>query len=151
MKLKLPLVCAMAIAALTFPPCSRGADDADAEQKDPIDKQVERMMDKDPSTAGTVRALEEGAKLWDRELNKAYSKLMDALPARGQETLKQAQRSWLACRDAEKPLASYIYERAQGTMYIPVPVSNRMEFIKARTIRLRAYLEALESSGEKTD
>jgi uncharacterized protein YecT (DUF1311 family) len=115
----------------------------DPENKDPIDVIVDKMIDKDPSTAGMVQATDKGTEMWDAEMNKAYNSLMQKLPEAERETLKKSQLAWLAYRDANIKLVAAVYGHAQGTMYIPMAADESLELVKARTLLLRKYLDLL--------
>ena len=116
------------------------------ETKDPIDVQIERLTDKDGSTAGQMQAFDKGIELWDREMNRVYGELMKQLSPAGREALKVSQRAWLAWRDAQAKLIQETYGRAAGTMYRPMASAHVMETVKARTLQLRRYVEIVEES-----
>jgi len=120
------------------------------EKKDPIDVQVDKMMDQNPSTQGMTEAADKGTQLWDAEMNKAYNALMKKLPESERASLKKSQLAWLAYRDANTELVGNIYhhDHAQGTMYIPMEHNESLELVKARTLLLRNYLDLLDENDD---
>jgi len=114
--------------------------------KHPIDKALDACLDKNTSTAGMTNCIGEAYGKWDRELNRLYAELMKRLGADGKSTLKEAQVQWLKFRDAEFKLLDGIYDKLEGTMYIPMRASDRMEPVKNRALELKAHLELLKES-----
>jgi len=120
----------------------------DVAKKDPIDLEIDKMMDKDPSTQGVIVATDKGTQLWDAEMNKAYNDLMKKLPEKERAALKKSQVAWLAYRDANTGLVTTVYGHAQGTMYLPMAHDEALERVKARTLQLRNYLDILSENDD---
>jgi uncharacterized protein YecT (DUF1311 family) len=116
----------------------------EAEEKHPIDIALDKCMDKNPSTQGTVGCLEEAYKKWDAELNKNYKALTLKMDAKQKAALLAAQRKWIEYRDLEFKAQISVYETMQGTMFQPMAVNDRMEVVKKRALDLKNYLELLE-------
>ena len=106
----------------------------------PIEKALEACIEKDPSTAGTVRCEDRAFTMWDKELNKNYLSLMAKLDPADKALLKAAQLAWLKQRDAEFKLIDSIYGSLQGSMYIPMHVDRKKGVIKSRAEELSFYL-----------
>jgi uncharacterized protein YecT (DUF1311 family) len=64
------------------------------------------------STAEIMQCLATQTAVWDRRLKTAYQKLLETLPPRRRERLRNAQRLWLQFRDAN---CAYFGSRA-GTI-----------------------------------
>ena len=111
------------------------------EKKHPIDVKIDAMIEKDGSTHGQIRAMEEGYKLWDAELNRVYKKFYGGLSATGKSRLQVSQRAWLIFRDAEFKLLSAIFDKLEGTMYLPMRVASRVELVKRRAQELERLRE----------
>jgi uncharacterized protein YecT (DUF1311 family) len=94
-----------------------------------------------------VRCIDIAYGAWDRELNKNYTALMGKLRVEGKQSLKAAQVQWIKYRDAEFKLIDDIYSTLEGTMYIPMRVSRRMDVIKQRALELAAYAELAEDAS----
>jgi len=112
--------------------------------KHPIDKSLDACLDKDSSTAGMVNCIGEAYAKWDKEMNRLYAELMKRLGADGKAVLKDAQVQWLKFRDAEFKLLSSIYDKIEGTMYIPMRADSRMQIVKNRAIELKANLDLVK-------
>jgi len=107
----------------------------------PIDKSLEACMEKDMSTAGMVKCLNEAYDKYDNELNRLYKILMKGLDEESAKELKSAQIEWIAFRDKEFKLIDAIYSKLEGTMYIPMRVSDRIEIVKKRVLDFEAYAD----------
>jgi len=113
----------------------------------PIDKALDACIEKDGSTAGMIQCTDKAYVAWDRQLNKNYSELMRRLKPAQQTALKAAQLQWLKYRDSEFKLIDTIYDTLQGTMYLPMRISERLELVKTRALALNGYLELLEEGS----
>lgn len=109
----------------------------------PIDKFLDECMEKDMSTAGMVKCINEAYDKWDAELNRIYKLLIKKLDDKSAASLKSAQIEWIAFRDKEFILIDDIYSGLEGTMYIPMRAADRMEIVKKRVLELDAYRELL--------
>ena len=112
-------------------------------EKHEIDIFVDKAMDKDPSTAGMIKSMDEGEKLWDAELNKYYKLLSEKLDKESKTALKKAQLAWINFRDAEFAMIADIYSKQEGTMYLVIAVSLRMEVVKRRALDLKNLYQEL--------
>jgi uncharacterized protein YecT (DUF1311 family) len=109
----------------------------------PIDIQLEKEIDADPSTAGMIKAIQKAIEAWDKELNKNYQALMKKLDKKNQEKLRASQREWVKYRDLEFEFNNNFWANFDGTMYLLFPLDFQLEFIKERTLSLGSYLEGL--------
>lgn len=100
------------------------------------------------STLGMTFCTLGEAQVWDKYLNLEYQNTMVAFRemdadtavhfpefAKRAETLREAQRAWIAFRDAECGLAYAVW--GSGSMRNIASASCRLEMIAARTIELR--------------
>ncbi|MCB0712274.1 MAG: DUF1311 domain-containing protein [Ignavibacteriae bacterium] len=120
----------------------------------PIDLALTDCLDIDSnqSTFGMMGCLQVAEEAWDYELNATYKELMGSLDSAGQESLRRAQRAWLAYRDAEFELnGSVHYENLDGTMYHIFAANREMEIVKQRALELRDYLDALRDFGAEEE
>ena len=120
---------------------------AQEESTHPIDKALDACIEKDGSTAGMIQCTDKAYVAWDRQLNKNYGDLMRRLKPGQQTALKAAQLQWLKYRDSEFKLIDSIYDTLQGTMYLPMRISERLELVKKRALALKGYLELLEEGS----
>ncbi len=107
----------------------------------PFDKSLEDCMEKDMSTAGMVKCLYEAYDKYDNELNRLYKILMKGLDEESAKELKSAQLEWIVFRDKEFKLIDAVYSKLEGTMYIPMRVSDRIEIVKKRVLDFEAYAD----------
>ncbi len=114
------------------------------ESKHPIDVWFANCAAQDDSTVGQRNCYGNAYDLWDKELNLQYKNLMKRLDANGQKVLKASQTSWLKFRDAELKLLDLILNGKEGTMWLIVGDSDRMELIKKRALELKRYGEILD-------
>jgi len=114
--------------------------------KHAIDKALDVCLDKNSSTAGMTNCIGEAYGKWDKELNRLYAELMKRLGADGKITLKEAQVQWLKFRDAEFKLLDGIYDKLEGTMYIPMRADSRMQIVKNRALELKSNLDLVKDS-----
>lgn len=114
----------------------------------PIDKALEACIDKNGSTAGMVECTDKAYLAWDKELNKSYTELMRTMKASGKESLRLAQLEWIKFRDLNFKLIDSVYDRMEGTMYIPMRIDARMEIVKKRALELKGYLDLIQEGEE---
>jgi len=113
-------------------------------EKHPIDKFLDRCMEKDYSTHGMLNCLNEVFEKWDVELNKVYNELKDMLDESGKKKLKDSQLEWIKFRDKEFEFIDYLYSQKDGTMYLTMRVSDRVEVVRKRALELQSYIDVLE-------
>ena len=119
------------------------ASDYEEIEKHPIDVEVEKRIDNDPSTIGMIEAFEYAAKEWDKLLNENYTALMRKLSGEEQEKLRASQREWIKYRDLEFDFNAHFWAGFEGTMYRVFPFDFRADFVRERALMLGNYLESL--------
>jgi uncharacterized protein YecT (DUF1311 family) len=134
-----------AIILVVLPCLSQTRKQMSKESIDPIESRLEQCIDKDPTTAGMTNCTIQSAEAWDKEMNAVYSKLLNRLDANGKAALLKSQRQWLSFRDSETEFIAAYYAGFQGTMYLPMRAGDRADLIKERTIKLRSYLDTLNT------
>lgn len=134
----------LVLTCLSYPlaATSRGSGPQDQPQH-PIDKALDACIDKNGSTAGMVECTDKAYTAWDKELNKVYGELMRTLSAKQKEALKLSELEWIKYRDMEFKFIDSIYDTLEGTMYIPMRISARVEVIKKRALELQHRLELI--------
>lgn len=78
----------------------------------------------------------------DRELNVIYGELLESISAPGQETLRRAQRKWIAYRDAQCAFASAGTQG--GSVHPYVLLTCLAELTRMQTQMLKRQLECVE-------
>ncbi len=124
--------------------CSAAEEVAVEPPKHPIEVAMGAAMEKDPSTAGMLRAIGAAQKSWDALLNRHYAKLRELLGETDSEALKSAQRAWIVFRDSEWKALEVIYGKMEGTMYRPLHAYAVMDLVKTRALALGRRVEMLE-------
>ena len=112
-----------------------------AQSENSIDSELTACMDKDPSTHGVLKCIDNASKKWDDELNNYYQKLMNLLDDGAKDKLKEAERKWIEYRDLEFKNIESIYSKKEGTMCLPMQASDKMDIIKSRALQLRDYYQ----------
>ncbi|HRK73719.1 MAG TPA: DUF1311 domain-containing protein [Rhodothermales bacterium] len=110
----------------------------------PIDTKLNTCLEKNPSTAGMIQCLDEAYRAWDGLLNTSYNGLLATLKPAQQTKLRNLQRQWITFRDAEFAFINDFYP-TQGTMWVPVRMSERVDVVKSRALQLSSYLESLKT------
>lgn len=115
----------------------------------PIEVEISKLLDKDPSTNGQVQAFAKGFDLWDAELNKVYKELMTAYGKNEalKKSLKEAQLAWIKFRDAEFEHLRNAFLTKDGSMYRIFLASDRMNVVKERALELQNRLDAFTDSN----
>jgi uncharacterized protein YecT (DUF1311 family) len=92
------------------------------------------------STQGMVECAVAAYQSWDAALNDAYDALMDALDPAQQAALRDAQRKWIAFRDADKAFGASTMTPDSGSMLRVSLNFAAVDTVRARVLALRAYL-----------
>jgi uncharacterized protein YecT (DUF1311 family) len=88
------------------------------------------------STADIVECLATHTAVWDRRLSAAYQKLLESLPVRRRDRLRNAQRLWIQFRDAN---CAYFASRA-GTIARVDAGQCLLRLTTARAMELEARI-----------
>ena len=120
-------------------------DDGGYEEKHPIDLELERRLDADPSTVGMMEAYKQTANDWDKLLNENYKALMQKLSKEQQDKLRASQREWIKYRDLEAAFRASFYGGFDGTIYLLAPGMFQCSFVRDRALTLGYLLDDLEN------
>lgn len=120
----------------------------DDPEQHPIEAELSRCMEtpEGMSTHGMRACLGAASAAWDQELNRIWAELMRELPAPARESLRAAQRKWIAFRDAELTALMDAYGAMQGSMYLLMHADAVSSLTRDRVRQLDALLEAQRSS-----
>ena len=135
---------AVLLALLAAP----GADARDEPKAGALEAADAACLDRAASTADMANCENASYRRWDAEMNRIYAHLRARLDADGQQALKESQQKWLAVRDAELKTVGAVFDRLEGTMYIPMRAGAVRDLVKARTSDLRGYLSLLSDEGQ---
>src|SRR5512142_1465554 len=92
---------------------------AEERKPDPLEAADSACAEGARSTADMANCEYASYKRWDAELNRVYAALRAKLDAAGQQALKESQQKWLVYRDAERKTIGAVFDRLEGTMYVP--------------------------------
>ena len=122
---------------------------AQTRKEDHIDEEYHQCLMNDTSYAVLADCSFKAYEKWDKELNKAYSKLIEKIKKEiDKEAMKHAQDAWRAYRDAEFNAFNFMFNKPGNEMSI-MREEGRIEIVRERTLQLRAYIEALKTEKEK--
>lgn len=120
---------------------------------DPIDAWMGAAMDQAVSTPEMVEVYTQAAQKWDDRLNRVYQACRARLKKpQDRATLKEAQRKWLAYRDAERDLINTMCYftpdgSPAGTIAQVIAAGKLVELVRERVLRLEDYLKILKGEG----
>ena len=119
-----------------------------ASDQHPIEAELSRCMEtpEGMSTHGMRQCLGNASEAWDKEMNRIWGELMRELPAPAKDSLRAAQRKWIAFRDAELEALAQSYGAMPGTMYLVMHADAVSTLTRDRVRQLDALLEAQRSS-----
>ena len=95
------------------------------------------------TTAGMHNCVGTAYQQMDSRLNEVYSLLMGKLTPPKRELLKDAQRKWLAFRDAELKLSKRLDPNVGGTISSVTGAGDAYEILKKRTKDLEQHLKQI--------
>lgn len=111
-----------------------------------VNRVANRMTDLDYSTYGINNAIDESVKGYDKLLNKYYNKLLERLKGDDKQVLIEAQRKWLAFRDAELHLLGVVIKdeySGGGTMQSNILGATYADRIVNRVVELFYLYEGM--------
>jgi uncharacterized protein YecT (DUF1311 family) len=132
MKVKLILLCALLLGGVLVP---GGLAQKGQGQKNPCNDKT--AME---TTFGQKECAKYEYDLADAELNRVYGQLVSKMADAGEtESLKKAQRAWIAFRDAQCDFEAYLNQG--GTIYGLVVTGCQTDQTKKRTAELRQIIK----------
>ena len=126
---------------------------APGKSEDPIDAWMGAAMNQAVSTPEMVAVYTQAAKKWDDRLNQVYKACLAKLKtSQDQAALKEAQKKWLAFRDAERELIIAVCHFSPdgavvGTIAQVISNDKFVELLRQRVLQLEDYLKILEGKG----
>ena len=91
------------------------------------------------TNAGMIRCTGEEYDAWDARLNTAYSTYMQSLELPRDAGLREAQRAWMALRDADCSFEASAFEG--GSMQPLVSAGCQRDYAARRTLRLLDWID----------
>ena len=108
---------------------------------DPIDDALERCL-KTPhgqTTAGMTECTHTAYQAYDRQMNTLYQAVMAKSDPVSREAIRNAQRAWLAYRNAQKAADNAPWRADAGSVASPDIEGLNVEAIRARIAELEYY------------
>jgi len=127
------LVTALSVAAALLPLAASAAD--------PVDDALEQCL-KTPhgqTTAGMTDCTHAAYQAYDRQMNTLYQAVMAKSDPVSREAIRNAQRAWLAYRNAQKVADNAPWRADSGSMASPDIEGLNVEAIRARIAELEYY------------
>lgn len=93
------------------------------------------------STHGMVQCLATETEAWDEVLNREYAALIRALDEEQTAALRDAQRKWMAFRDADCAFPDVL---VRGSMALPWMADCVMQHTARRALELRGFRNFME-------
>lgn len=115
------------------------AADADDSHAD-IDRAYQACLDRAGTTAAQLACVDQAYGAWDKVLNETYKAALAGLSPANQELLREAQRKWLAYRDADSRFQAADWTFGQGTFFRVVLADASLQIVKARALVLDSYV-----------
>ena len=127
------LVTALSLAAALLPLATWAAD--------PVDDALEQCL-KTPhgqTTAGMTECTHTAYQAYDRQMNTLYQAVMAKSDPVSREAIRNAQRAWLAYRNAQKTADNAPWRADSGSMASPDIEGLNVEAIRTRIAELEYY------------
>lgn len=109
-----------------------------------IAQTVSKRMDIDYSTVGMNETIDEMTSAYDKLMNKYYNKLLNILKPEDKKILVNAQRAWLAYRDAEAKLIGTMTKEEYsggGTIQSNIATGSYSDLVVKRTVEIFNYYD----------
>ncbi len=115
-----------------------------------IDRALQTCLEQPDNytTQGAIGCISHATEQWDAALNQAYKALVAELSESQKESLKVAQRQWIAFRDKEVAYSAQLYGDMGGTMWLPVAAQTKLDLTRQRALQLADYLSNLQLDRE---
>ncbi len=108
---------------------------------DPIEDALDQCL-KTPhgeTTAGMTECTHTAYQAYDRQMNTLYQAVMSKSDPASREAIRNAQRAWLAYRNAQKAADNAPWRADRGSMASPDIEGLNVEAIRARIAELEYY------------
>ena len=114
-------------------------------ESNPLDRDYKRDMYKpeNGTTVGMTRVEDKYLKLWDRELNVIYQKLLLKLNDEQKELLIDSQVEWLQYHETELGFVCKTLNKNAGSFFIVQQAESFRLGLRERTLQLMAYYRRL--------
>jgi uncharacterized protein YecT (DUF1311 family) len=141
-----PAAAVVAFPLLSMPASAPAGDPRDDSPGNAIDQALDECLatPEGATTTGQVMCLTRAYDAWDQQLNVVYRALMEKLDPASKTLLRDAQRQWLAYRDADRTFQGGPWTEDKGTIMRIILNSAAVDRVRTRTQALRDYLAVYE-------
>ncbi|MEK8121676.1 lysozyme inhibitor LprI family protein [Methylocystis sp. IM4] len=108
---------------------------------DPIAAEADKCF-KTPqgeTTAGMTACSHQAYIAYDKQMNELYRRVMESVDPQSQERIREAQRRWLAYRDAQRRADDGPWRADRGSMASPDIEAMNIDAVRQRIQELRYY------------
>lgn len=111
----------------------------------PIDSELKICLELDSnySTQAMLDCVYIATDSWELELNKNYNELISKLDNDKKVYLEKSHQDWLVYKESEILFINEFYLSMEGTMYILMSASDKLELIKSRALELKMYIDIM--------
>ncbi len=123
---------------------------AQTEKQETIDLEYRACLAKDSSSANIDQCAFTAYAKWDREMDKAYKKLLNALSKpEDKAAVKQSQTAWIGYKNAEFKSYDCMFNRP-GNQWCLLRQNSRIGMVRPRTVLLNNYLDVMKQNPQTT-
>jgi hypothetical protein len=123
----------------------------ESEPEDRIDKAHRECVDRDWTTAGMLRCAQVELLQRQHELEEVQSEFVKMLEKRfDPDTLKafhKARSRWEKYRDEEFKFIDEMFRQIDGTMFLPIRITEKSEIVHRRSKQLRATMDLMDNAS----
>ncbi len=138
---------AVADDTATITACLDAEHKANRDARTCIGRISDPCLEKSSDTTSMVACVDREVKVWDDLLNADYQRLLKAIPASATDSVRAAQRAWIASRDADCKVPYDIYEG--GSMARIDSVSCLLGHTGERVLQLRTWRSMAQPEEDK--
>lgn len=99
------------------------------------------------TTADMVVCADQEYQRLDQELNRVYAALLAEMTPAQAQSLRDAQRRWVAFRDAEFNAINGVYDSLDGTIYRLLRLGQRNQVVRHRVEQLTSLRDAITGAS----
>ena len=105
-----------------------------------LDSQLEKCIEKNATTIGMTQCVEQFHKKWDIELDVKLKELTKLLTKDQLKSFNDAHQKWVHYKNSEFKSIDSIYNTIDGTMYLPMRASEKMELVRDRANKIASQV-----------
>lgn len=123
---------------------------AQTERQETNDLEYRGCLAKDSSAANINLCAFTAYAKWDKEMNKAYKKLLNTLSKpEDKAAVKQSQSAWIAYKNAEFKSYDCMFNHP-GNQWCLLRQNSRIGMVRARTVLLYNHLDVMKQNPQTT-